>query len=123
MDSTPRLALAYSPRMRSRSSLLVAAALSLAPLACSRESAPPPAPAPAAAETPPSGEAPTKEQLDQRLDDYLGREKQNYGRKAREELDAKRRADLDIPVPPVDSIEVEKPDLSVPAPDEPGERP
>jgi hypothetical protein len=105
--------------MRSRSSLLVAAALALAPLACSRESAPPPAPA----GIPPSGKAPTKAELEQRLDDYLGREKQNYGREARDELDAKQRADLDIPVPPVDSIELEKPDLEVPAPEEPGERP
>ncbi|HXK25606.1 MAG TPA: hypothetical protein VMS55_23255 [Myxococcota bacterium] len=110
--------------MRSRSSLLVAAALAVAPFACSRESAPPPPPPePAAAETPPSGEAPTKAELEQRLDDYLGREKQNYGREARDELDAKQRADLDIPVPPVDSIEVEKPDLKVPAPEEPAERP
>src|SRR5215831_11142850 len=109
--------------MRTRSSLFAAAALALAPLACSRESAPPPPPTPAAAETPPSGALPTKEELDQRLDDYLGREKQNYGREARAELDAKQRADLDIPVPPVDSLEVEKPDLKVPAPDEPAEQP
>jgi hypothetical protein len=109
--------------MRSGRWLLALAAALLA-LACSRDSAPtPPPPAPAAAETSPSGKAPTKEELDQRLDDYLGREKQNYGREAREELDAKQRADLDIPVPPVDSLEVEKPDLSVPAPAEPGERP
>ena len=109
--------------MRSRSSLLVAAALVGALLACSRGSAPPP-PGPAAAlESPPSGEAPTKAELEKKLDDYLGREKQNYGREARDELDAKQRADLDIPVPPVDSLEVEKPDLSVPAPEEPAERP
>ncbi|HVN40968.1 MAG TPA: hypothetical protein VMW19_22615 [Myxococcota bacterium] len=110
--------------MRSRSSLLVAAALAGALLACSRGSAPPPPPAPAAApESPPSGEAPTKAELEERLADYLGREKQNYGREAREQLDAKQRADLDIPVPPVDSLEVEKPDLMVPAPEEPAEQP
>lgn len=108
--------------MRSRSSLLVASALALAPLACSRESAAP-APPPAASESPPIGEVPTKAELERKLDDYLGRERQNYGREAREELDAKQRADLDIPVPPVDSIEVEKPDLMVPAPEEPAERP
>ena len=111
--------------MRSQPSLLVAVALAVAPLGCSRESAPPTPPAPAAseAETSPSGAAPTKAELEQKLDDYLGRERQNYGREARDELDAKQRADLDIPVPPVDSLEVEKPDLSVPAPDEPAERP
>jgi hypothetical protein len=110
--------------MRSLSPLLAAAALALGSLACSRESAPPPPPPePAAADTAPRGEAPTKAELEQKLDDYLGREKQNYGREAREELDAKQRADLDIPVPPVDSIEVEKPDLMVPAPQEPAERP
>jgi len=109
--------------MRSRFSLLLAAALASSPLACSRESAPPPTPAATTTEAPPSGEAPTKAELEKKLDDYLGREKQNYGREAREQLDAKQRADLDIPVPPVDSLEVEKPDLMVPAPEEPAEQP
>jgi hypothetical protein len=111
--------------MRRPSSLLAAAALALAALACSRESAPAPPPSPAAmtTEPPPSGATPTKAEFEQKLDDYLGREKQAYGREAREELDAKQRADLDIPVPSVDSIEVEKPDLTVPAPEEPADRP
>jgi hypothetical protein len=109
--------------MRSRSSLLVSAALALAPLACSRESAPPPSPAPAASERAPIGEVPTKAELDKKLDDYLDREKQAYGRETRDELDAKQQAELDIPVPPVELPEVEKPDLKVPAPEEPAERP
>ena len=110
---------------RRRFPAVAAAALCIGGLAsCSRESGAPAPPAEDARGARPlaTDGATSKQDLDQKLDAYLGEEKQVYGDESRDYLHA-RREDLAIPVPPVEPMERKAPMLALPEASEPDPAP
>ena len=103
---------------------VAAAALCIGGLSsCSRETtAPPTASSGDARSAPETGREPSPAGLDQKLDAYLGAEKQAYGDETREYLGAQR-SELSIPVPPIEPMDREKPSLQLPGDAGPDRRP
>jgi hypothetical protein len=104
---------------------MAAAALCIGALSgCSRETAAPPPPADdvESAAPPETGSTPSSTDLDEQLRRYLGNEKQTYDDETREYL-GEPRAELSLPVPPIEPMEREKPSLALPGAPEPDPEP